>query len=194
MYTLTFIAELVKSLAWPITVLIVIWIVIKNSDALRGLVQSIRVKDLEIVLRQDFEKARDAGEQVKAELIDGQQPIVEKGKESAVLRLAAIDTGVAILRSWQRLEGKVVQLIQHNGLMRFTVPDKFVQRLEKLGKLTETEASLYQRLRRIRNEVVHSGGRAPTVAEVVEYDELVDLLVSKLEVIRQQPDYIGPDK
>jgi hypothetical protein len=195
MDTLTFISSVVSSLAWPLTSLVVLSLIVFRADRLRAIISSIRFKDIEVTLNKRFEEARAVGDEIPApqssQALEKQSSI-----DDHILKLAAVDSGVAILRSWQKLEGKVIQLIQHNGLIRFTRSDSFIRQLAKLDKLSFEEASLYSKLRGIRNDVVHIHGssKQPTIAEVVEFDQLVEKLVSRLEEIRQTPGSIGPEE
>jgi hypothetical protein len=195
MDTLTFISSVIASLAWPVTALILLAIVVARADRLRAIIRSIRFKDVEVTLHERLEEARAVGDEIPPTRAPEALGLASS-LDDHILKLAAIDSGVAILRSWQKLEGKVIQLVQHNGLMRFTRPDSFIQRLAKLDKLSWEEASLYSKLRGIRNDVVHihEDSKQPTIAEVVEFDQLVDKLVNRLEEIRQSPGYIGPDE
>jgi hypothetical protein len=69
-----------------------------------------------------------------------------------------------------------------------------MRRLHELGKLSGEDIELFGRLRNIRNEVVHfaSDGflRSPTAAEAVEYDELVQTMIRRLEAIKQEGGYV----
>ena len=196
MNALAFVASVVQSLAWPVTALIILWIVCKNGSGLARLVKSIRVNDFELTLKEDLDEARKIAGQVQAESGAILNETPPEPIENIVLRIAELDTSVAILKAWQRLEAKVIQLIQHNSLIRFTNPDRFVGQLEKAKRITGSEAALYRRLRQIRNAAVHYQNfqnRAPSMAEVVEFDELIELLVSRLEAIRNQPGSINPE-
>ncbi len=113
--------------------------------------------------------------------------------EDKILALAQIDPGVAVLRSWQKLESKLIELIQHNGLMRVANPNTFILRLRDSNKITDEDFALFDRLRSIRNAVVHTrtDQRSISIAEVVEYDQWIDTLVRRLEQLRQEPGYIN---
>jgi hypothetical protein len=190
--TLTFISSLISSLSWPGTLLIVLIIVLNNGPRLARFVKSIRFKEFELTLRDDLEKAKNIAETIQVTLISSEDSKERAASEDKVLALAQIDPGVAILKSWQKLEQKLTQLIQHNGLTRFASNRQFVQRLLQLKKITEADVALFDKLRSIRNTVVHAHNdkRSMSVAEVVEYDQLIETLVSRFEQIRLEPGYI----
>ena len=79
--------------------------------------------------------------------------------------------------------------------MRFTSPIRFVDELVKLGKLSNDEAMVLKRLREIRNISVHAPQSASlTIGEVVEFNELAKLLITKFNKIKEEPGYIDIKK
>ncbi len=187
---LTFIASIVGSLAWPVLLVFSVLFIFFNRIVITKIFKSIRYKDFELVVR-DFEAAKDLAEEIKS----NQPPAdpYDPTSKQHTLQLAKIDPGVAILRSWQRLEAEVVTSIQHSGLVRFTRPEKFIHRLFELNRLNNDELELYRRLRKIRNEVVHNpygDSNLPTAAAAVEYGDFVDTMIQKLVFIREHGGYI----
>jgi len=193
---LTFIASIVGSLAWPLTVGGAIYVLLRHGRKIAGLVKNIKYKDLELALRDDFEKATTIAESIRAGLpppTDAAEATPSVDEE--LMRIAAIDPSLAVLRSWQHLEAKVTELIRLNGLVRFVTPQEFMQRLLHLEKLTSQDLELYNRLRSIRNEAVHAHDqkRPLSIAEVAEYNGLIETLVERLEQIRSEPGYVDID-
>jgi len=144
----------------------------------------------ELTLRDNLEKARIVAESVEVGLVSPPSSREREESEDKVLALAQIDTGVAILKSWQKLESALIRLRQHNGLMRFKTNSSIVQRLFELKKINESDLALFDQLRSIRNAVVHSHKRYISVAEVMEYDQFVNTLGRRLEEIQAEPGYI----
>ncbi|MBN9556323.1 MAG: DUF2292 domain-containing protein [Alphaproteobacteria bacterium] len=185
MGVLQFLAAVVQALAWPALALFFFLFVAKRSSHLIRFVKSIRYGDIEITLQD----ARKEVELLKLER--GVTLVSELETDDKILRLAEIDPSVAIVEVWKKLEAKVIQLIQYNGLIRFTRPDLFVQRLYKLGKISTNELELFQRLHNIRNESVHARpSSAPTIAQVIEYRDFVEAFIARLEQIRNEPGHI----
>lgn len=190
MNTFAFVASVIGSLAWPITLLIVVILFLKNGSRVAKFVKSIRFKDFELTLRDNLEKARIVAESVEVGLVSPPSSGERDESEDKVLALAQIDTGVAILKSWQKLESALIRMRQHNGLMRFTTNSSIVQRLFESKKINESDLALFNQLRSIRNAVVHSQKRSISIAEVVEYDQFVKTLGRRLEEIQAEPGYI----
>ena len=157
----------------------------RHASTLIRFVKTIRYGDIEVT----FQDARHDFEVIQVQRGPVESPALEA--DNKILRLAEIDPGVAVIEIWKGLEEKLIQLIQHNGMMRFTTPDKFMKVLHDQKKISTTELELFQRLRKIRNESVHSrASQSLTVAEVLEYKNFVDTFLSVLELIRMEPGYI----
>lgn len=186
---LTFISNAIRDLAWPIIALAVLGAFLFQGRAFVRLVKTFRYKDFELTTREEFFEARADAEQVKLTLDD--QPSSSLNPKDRILQLAEIDPGLAIIDIWKTLDAELLKLIQHNGLVRFTTPDKFVAELGKLGKLSSREESLYRKLRQIRNASVHAHGSFTlTLAEVIEFRDFVDVLVKRFEQMKNEPGYI----
>lgn len=192
---LTFSSNVVDSLAWPIVSLILIYVLINKGSEISKIFKSIKYKDLEVSFRDELSKAKEISDNIK---MSGRLLIRPEGKAvdtEEILKLADLDRSLAVFKIWQSLEAKVTQLIQHNGLVRFTNPTKFIDRLLQLGKIDNADVKLFNQLRTIRNEVVHLspyGHEAKmTLAEVMEFKEFVDTFIARLETIRQEDDFVS---
>lgn len=194
----SFISSLVEHLATPVAALVAFKILLNRAPQIARFVKSVRYKDVEINLRDEFEKAKEAAETIElsrphtvAMINDANRlKIAQKDK---ILRLAEIDTGVAIAEIWKKIEENIIGLMQHNGLMRFTRPDKLISWLASKDKISAAELELFHRLRQIRNAAVHGGSNIPkmSLAEVIEFKEFADLFIERLERIRAEPGYLG---
>lgn len=186
----TFISTMTGNLAWPVTTLLIVAIILFRLRWLAKFIKGVKYKDLELSIREDFTEARVAAEGLEAEM---QPPEVSATDTDKVSRLVEIDPSIAIIEIWRRLEQNVIRLIQHNGFMRFTTPPRFVEYLAQLGKLSERELVLYRKLRDIRNASVHAHDDTYAIsrAEVFEFNRFAELLTQKLEEIRQEPGYLA---
>lgn len=168
--------------------MIILAVVLRNGRKIAGLIKSIRYGEFEVELHEHVAEARDAAEQIR---VQRQSEAAERTQPDAFHRLAEIDPSVAVISEWRRLEHAIVELIQHNGLMRFTTPSKFVEYLGSIGKLLDSEVALYGRLRSIRNAVVHLYfDQSLSKGEAAEYSDSVELLVDRMNEILAEPGYI----
>jgi hypothetical protein len=180
---LSFISSLVHDLVWPALAVAAFVVAYMRASHLARLIKSIRYGDLEITLHDQFSKA-----QVEAEAVREKLPPLEESlrpRDDQALNLAKIDPNVALMDTWQRLEGEITKIIQHEGYMRWVSPRKFVDHLHQLGLISHNEVTLFDTLRSIRNSVAHSIGASATIAQVVEYNDFIDSFVQRLQSIKE---------
>jgi len=187
-----FIASLVSSLAWPVLVGMILLALLRHRENLAGLIQIIRkyVKTVKVgSIELTLQDARQDAEAIAVER--GEPLAAEVPADDRLMRLAQLDPALAVVDVWKELEGAIIKLIQHNGMVRFTNPAHFMKVLADERKITKSELMLYNHLRKIRNEAVHSRDpMALTLAEVLEYRTLVSALVDRLEKLRASREYI----
>jgi len=187
-----FIASVIGSLAWPLLIAWIVLLLLRRSKSLEDLIQKVRkyVKSIKMgALELTFQDAREDAEAVAVERgtpLPDQGPLNDK-----LLQLASINPALAVVEIWKDLEAEIISLIQHNGMMRFTRPTHFMRVLAEKKKITRNELALYERLRSIRNEAVHSRDPQPlTVAEISEYRSFVSALIARFQQIKAEPGYI----
>lgn len=181
--------DLVGHIAWPATTLILFIVGLRRLPELARFIKTIRYKDIEITLRENFEAARPEAERLAIEY-KGDESLTTPTEQAT--KFLEVGTSIAIIEVWLRLEREITKLIQHNGLMRFTTQLKFIEHLVKQNMLREGDLFLFRRLRNIRNSAVHaSDENVISKAEVVEFSHFVDLLIAKLKDIKNKPGYIN---
>jgi hypothetical protein len=188
-----FVASLVSSLAWPVLVGIILLLLVRRSENLADLIQTVRkyVKTVKVgSIELTLQDARQDAEAIAVER--GEPLATEVPANDKLMQLAQLDPALAVVDIWKELEAEIIKLIQHNGMMRFTSPVHFMKALADQKKITKSELMLYNHLRKIRNEAVHSRDpMALTLAEVLEYRSLVSALIERFEKIRASPEYIN---
>ena len=183
-----FTLSIVEHWAWPITVLIILAVVLRKGKEIAKFVKSVRYGDLEVELKQEVAAAGTTAEEVRIQR--GETPS-DNTNDKTARRLAEIDPSVAVISEWRRLEHAVIGLIQHNGMMRFTTPRKFIEYLGSIGKLLDAEVVLYKRLNAIRNAAVHLYfDETVSKGQAAEYSDSVGLLIDRIDAIRAEPGYI----
>lgn len=196
MDALTFIASIIRDVSTPAAALIALWIIFSRMPKLSKFINTIKFKDIEVNLRGEIEKAKD-----EAVILTSISPVKNESLTTEhvsefdikIIKLANIDPKTAIFEIWKHLESSIIRLMQHNGLIRFTRPDKFIRWLENHGKIAGSQVDLFLRLRRIRNEVVHALPDDPpniSISDVLEYKDLADLLIQTLESIQNEEGYL----
>jgi uncharacterized protein YkvS len=174
----------VGHLAWPVFAVGVLAFIYRKASSITRLVQSIKYRDVEIVIREEFAEAREETEAIRANSTS-QAAITAQGTpepDDKILRLARIDPAVAIMETFRSLEAEITRIIQHHGYMRWVAPKSFMDHLAKSNLISQKEHDLFMRLRNIRNEAIHAQASV-TLAEVIEYKDFVTSFVERLKSI-----------
>jgi len=177
MDALTFIAQIIESLAWPTVALIVALILKREIPTLvRGL-RKLKYKDLEA----EFDSTAKALDHEADILIpDPKKQIgVEKpDKTAGILKrlehIAEVAPRSAIIEAWLMVESEAVALIDNLQLASVQSspgPMRIQAILQKNEVLNEAQAQLFSELRALRNRAVHDSqdseiGSAAVIAYV----------------------------
>jgi len=153
MDSLTFISQLTDSVAWPISVIIIVIILKKPIIKLFSNIKRFKYKDAEF----DFEKA------IYEVSTDSETstPI-----SNSQLKLIELSPRGAIIESWLELEEVIVREREKTGASKTRPgglegkpvavdPLTMAQHLMMFGKLSSSSYERFQKLRKIRNNAVH---------------------------------------
>lgn len=174
---LTFISVLIQSLAWPVTVVVVVTLLRNDLSQLLSNVRKFRHKDTEI----DFAKTvREVGNEIGS-YSDSQKLIGEPDE------LALLSPRGSILESWIRIENALMDFNQRRGLSfsdkkyGVGVNRKNILQILDHEVLQKSSIKALRKLRELRNEAVHmtDSSISPTVAN--EYSYMANQLVLEIE-------------
>ena len=187
---LTALVEAVKALAWPVTVLSIIYLL---RTSLRELLSSIhegklRYKDLEVVINRKLVEARNAlGDKAATET--DEKSIASDNPSAKLLELALQSPRAAVLESWLLVESAVLRIAT-----RLQPPDSKLSKrspyqllhavLQSSEVVPASVSTAISRLRDIRNQTVHVSDYQPTVEDAEEYVLLSAAVVADLENIK----------
>ena len=183
---LTFLTEIIRAIAWPVIILVAIFILRKPVTTLIPKLGTLKYKDLELEFKKDMlELKRSAGEvsvsklKEKASLISASDRLV---------LIAATSPRAAILEASREMEKVVVETyhkhsVPYKGLLPFfgSTQDEhnyIVQKLKESGKIDDYILGLFQNMWTFRNKVAHSTDYEP------DYDTARDYLDSA-EVVKE---------
>ena len=204
---LAFIASLVASLAWPLTVLIVAFIFKKPIKSLLSEIKRLKYKELAIDFGERVEEVR-----IEAEQVLPQAPAAPTGLEVTVSdtisvgsreevsfrttentaietqwterfrQLADLHPAAAILESWLDLETELRAVAEIRGISdsRRIPTSRIGNELRERGIWNEETFNIFARLRELRNTVVHTRAGSITPAQALEYDLLIRRLIAQL--------------
>lgn len=183
MDTLTFIIELIRALAWPITVLIILLIIRRPVLTLIPTLKRFRFQDLEL----DFNREVQAlAQQVQTQIPETRQVTeVQHTLREELADLAKVSPRAAVLEAWVRLEQTAVETVKRHGhalsAQEARSPIQLGQTLETTGLLDDATSVIYQRLRILRNAAAHASTFVIEPQAAVEYVDSAIRLIDFLE-------------
>lgn len=188
MDALTFIADVIGSLAWPVTVIIIFMILRRPLMSLFPLVQRLRFQGIEL----DFSR------QVQALALEvhhqlpqpSQSPDRRQAMRSHWVELAQLSPRAVVLEAWLQVEKAAVQASQRRGLnlrsAEVRSPLILGEALEQAGVLEGSTAGIYHQLRNLRNAAAHASDFAFTPDSAIEYADLAARLTEFLQGISEK--------
>jgi hypothetical protein len=191
---LQFIESLVRSLAWPVTVFALVFLLRTPLRQVLLTLTSLRYKDLELdfgrELKQLEEKAR------SIDITPAQPKSLFANKDSSQLindaaKLTQEFPQAAVAIGWQAIEDELA-----SAIMRLAIsPDppshgsaaKNVQLLREHGVIDEATVELLNRMRKLRNMAVHhtNNGATVTSSDAAEFLALAGGVAERLRALRR---------
>lgn len=169
---LTFIAELVKASAWPVIVLIALFVFRGELSALLGRLKKGKIGGAEF----EFEDA-------VAELRADSVPLPEVRAVSATA--ISKNPRMAILDAWLRVEDAARELAVAKGISSSLVAAArapvLIKAIEEKNLLTPEQVQLFHDLRRLRNRAASPGDFSPSSESVVSYVSLANGLAAAID-------------
>ncbi len=185
----TFVVELVKAVAWPLTVLGLFAALRRPLLGLLPLVTRLRYKDFEFDFRRRLEEAN---AEARA-LPPGAPPDAAGGDARAPARVAAGDLlaladaspRAAILEAWIRVEAAALEAARRRGapepISELRSPTRLIEALEERGVIDARQAAVFHDLRSLRNSAAHALGFTPAPGAAADYVRLAARLEQSLE-------------
>ena len=183
-------AELIKSLAWPLTVLAIVILLRKQLAGLIPLLQRIKYKDFELEFgRQVREVRAEANEELpppqKPEAVILQAP-------DAILELARVSPRAAVIEVWRQVESAALDAAQRNNIplqyREAVSPVRVIRALEKAEVVDPAPMVIFHDLRALRNQAAHAPEFALSTEAAIEYVELARRLIEYLRSVRRDPE------
>ena len=171
---LEFFAKIIDSLAWPASILFVLYILRGELPAIARSLKKLRYKDLEL----EFEKsAQEIVEKTKLSLPEASKDVQLSGQSQDELidRLVLISELAprsAILEAWLVVEAAAVKVAKKKGISTFTShpgPMRLRDYLVKGDLLNRDQQAIFEQLRNLRNEAVHVADAEFTRKAVDDY-------------------------
>jgi hypothetical protein len=172
---LTFISEIVSSIAWPLVAVVVVFLI--RPAILKLLPGLNRVKGFGI--EADFGRELEQVRELSDESSTVSPPVTKTGisRGGEVLALAELSPRSAVLESWRELEAVVSERVpSRDGEQRVSAARALVDS----GLLDETSTQIFMMLRGLRNRAAHEPVFEIRAEEAVEYGILVQHLIDQI--------------
>ncbi len=175
----TFAVELVRALAWPLTVLGLFAALRRPLLGLLPLVTRLRYKDLEFDFRRRLDEAN-----AEARALPPAAPPAAAGGDArrpappagALLALADASPRAAILEAWIRVEAAALEAARRRGapepISELRSPTRLIEALEERGVIDARQAAVFHDLRSLRNSAAHALGFTPAPGAAADYVRL----------------------
>lgn len=172
MDTLTFIAELVKAAAWPVTTIAVAIFFRTEFRALLSRLKKGKVGAAEFEFQEQVaELAKDI-----AEISPAPQPVALKPE---TVNLATLNPRAAMLSAWIEIEAALKNLAQKHNLLDTQTqrnPSALVRVLAKANIIPKSHAPGFSALYRLRNQAAHDMEFNPSEEATLGYLEIAEEL------------------
>jgi hypothetical protein len=174
--------ELIKAIAWPVTVIWLGYLFRADLRLLLSRVSTLKYKDVEA----NFGKKLSEAER-KAENIIDSTPLNNESDitlKEQLLRIAEISPRAAVVEAWTLIETAAMR----NGLwsgdaIKRTNPRIIIEHLSKSGKFSKESLELINELRQIRNRASHLPDFAISQSEAERYLELAAKSAAVIDAI-----------
>ena len=178
---LTFSAELVKALAWPVTVLLIFAVLRTPLLRLIPLLERLKYRELEVDFGRRLEEVASAAAALGTATV-GESATLPATND--LLRLVESSPRAAILEAWIRLETAAIAAARRQhvdippGMLRS--PLQLIQFLEETGVIDARQAAVFHDLRGLRNSAAHATSFTPSPGAAQEYLHLAYALERSL--------------
>lgn len=184
---LTFIANVIGSLAWPITMLTAVILLRKPIGKLLPLLRRAKYKDLDLEFGQKLEELEQKAN--RASLPKSIEPPVWAGENpddwtfgDYIERLAPISPRVAISEAWRHVELALKEAAKKLGIAESRDTLQVAKAMQESGMLSRDAVSLLADLRGLRNRAVHAKEFDLDPDQAMEFARLAERLLASIQV------------
>ena len=179
MDALTFIANLVQSLAWPVAVGFAVWLLRPELRDLLRLLKRVKAGPVEAEFDREVKDLR--AETEAGSPAPEARPAI-RAQTDPLVELAAKHPRAAILEAWRLVEFAIVRLANSRDLLPpgvERIPAHHVIRvITKEELLSNEDLALYYDLRNLRNQAAHAVDFEPSEAAAIDYVKLAQRFVN----------------
>lgn len=181
---LSFIEKIVASLAWPLATLTMI-LLLKNEIAeVLPKLTKFKAGPLEAEFEKEVRELKRTATAQKTEYAINEPQAPYSAFRAEVTRLAEIKPSAAILEAWIQIENAARNALKSQstsvGSSSYIPASRLSTPLLEQKILSATEAETFDKIRKLRNEVAHAQGFAPTRESAQEFAEVAETLFMRI--------------
>ena len=178
---LTFIADMTKAIVWPLAISCIIFVMRRPLANLLPQLQSLRWKDFQIDFGRRIESIEREAQTALPEVHLG-EPQEGPGREDRFAALAEVSPSAAVLDAWLDVERALRAAASRHGIpLSPATLSSLARALAERGVLDPATMSIFDSLRKLRNNVAHAPEMAITLIQAKEFRDLALRLATKLE-------------
>ena len=185
---LTFFSRLVSSLAWPVSILLILLIMRKPLRDILSLLHRLRYKDFEVEFNQRVDEVKIEAEQA----LPKESGAVPSGPDAQhIIRLSKVSPRAAVLEAWRRVELAAIETAQQLGGEKFRNKTLTYQAIRFIEQHTDMDSKLImllRHLRGLRNKAAHAPEFALSTNAALEYAKIAELVARHLHKTASRQD------
>tara|TARA_R100001143_G_C3359147_1_gene134457 strand:+ start:1608 stop:2174 length:567 start_codon:yes stop_codon:yes gene_type:complete len=184
---LSFISSIIDSIVWPVTILILVYLLRNPLSSLIPLLQKLKYKDLELEFGRRIEEAK---EEAEAELPPTDSLLeIDESRKERLLKLASISPRATILDSWREIELSLLDAAERNKVKlpyrRARSPLQVMKTLQEADLIDKNKIPLFEDLRILRNQAAHSPDFTLNTNSAIEYSSLAFRFADYIKSIKK---------
>ena len=183
MDTATLIVELVKALAWPVAVIVLLIMLRKPLIEFLPHARKLKYKNFEIELSEQVrELEKRAARELPAQPAAAAAPA---GSLEGLHKLTQVSPAAAVMEAWREVEGGAARLIAEHDIRLETdthTPFRRIQQTLSEHKLVDrSKLRLFSDLRQLRNKVAHARDYEISPQQAARYVDVAARLKGHLD-------------
>jgi hypothetical protein len=185
---LQFFAAIVTAIAWPLVVLVVLFMLRRPLHNLVPFLEELRYKDFVLKFRAGLSEVRASTslQPVPVPVPEATSPPEPFQDELETLYgVAKLAPTAAVIQAWATLEDAIVERVVHSGKAAANTVLRGNSRLGHVlfadGVFTKSDFDAFHKLRELRNIAAHKADAGLTEADAREYVELAMKLYARVK-------------
>ncbi|MGZ9667751.1 hypothetical protein ACXX9E_16970 [Pseudomonas sp. GNP014] len=183
MDALTFVSEVIKSLAWPAAVVSLVIMLKKPIAQLIPLLRKLKYKELEMEFSKEIAELR---AEASAPVSSGGQPTINQpNPPNRLLQLISFSTRAAIMEAWLEVEAAASEVA--SSFWNEPTSDTF-RNYPKLGEyllqckvIDKKQLETFNKLKQLRNKAAHASELELSESDAKSYVELASALAAHIK-------------